>query len=156
MSEEIGGFEVPENLPDWIRNHVRDYLETNGENGHMWDSSIAGGPGPVPTLLLRTKGRRSGRYVTLPLIYGEADAGYVIVASKGGAPADPAWFLNLSADPEAAVQVGAERHRVKARVAEGREREELWARMTKVYAPYDDYQANTDRTIPVVVLEPMS
>jgi hypothetical protein len=76
-------FAVPTHLADWIQDHVRRYLESAGEDGHMWDSSVRGGPGFVPTLLLVTKGRRSGNLQTLPLIYGETEGGYVIIASRG-------------------------------------------------------------------------
>jgi len=80
---------VPANLPDWIRDHVRRYVESDGADGHLWDASIGGGTGLVPTLLLTTVGRKSGRAITLPLIYGKAGDGYAIVASKGGAPTHP-------------------------------------------------------------------
>jgi len=144
--------DLPAELPDWIRDHVRRYRETDGADGHMWDSTIAGGPGPVPTLLLTTTGRRSGKARTLPLIYAEADGGHVVIASKGGAPEHPAWYRNLEAHPEVEVQVADRRFRARAR---GEERTRLWKRMAEIYPPYDDYQARTDREIPVVVLEPV-
>jgi deazaflavin-dependent oxidoreductase (nitroreductase family) len=147
-------FSVPTHLPDWIQDHVRRYLESAGADGHMWDSSIRGGPGLVPTLLLVTKGRRSGKLQTLPLIYGEAEGGHVIVASRGGAPSHPAWYLNLVAHPEVWVQIAAERFRVKARTATGAERETLWRRMVDIFPPYEDYRRRTKREIPVVVLQP--
>jgi deazaflavin-dependent oxidoreductase (nitroreductase family) len=146
---------IPDYLPDWIRDHVRRYLESDGADGHMWDSSIAGGLGPIPTLLLTTTGRRSGRPLTLPLIYQETESGYAIVASKGGAPSHPAWYLNLTAHPEVEVQVVARRFAAKARTATGAERSALWDRMAAIYPPYTDYQARTEREIPVVVLEPL-
>lgn len=147
--------DLPAGLPDWIRDHVRRYRETDGADGHMWDSTVAGGPGPVPTLLLTTTGRRSGRPRTLPLIYTEADGGYVVIASKGGAPEHPAWYRNLQARPEAEVQVADRRFHARARDARGEERARLWRRMAEIYPPYDEYQARTDREIPVVVLEPV-
>jgi proline iminopeptidase len=91
----------------------------------------------------------------MPLIYGKADKGYVVVASKGGAPQHPGWYLNLVAHPEVEVQVIAERFRAKARTATGEERAELWKKMALIYPPYNAYQAKTDREIPVVVLERM-
>jgi proline iminopeptidase len=148
-------FEVPTHLPDWIQDHVRRYLESAGRDGHMWDSSIRGGPGLVPTLLLVTRGRRSGNQQTLPLIYGETEGGYVIVASRGGAPTHPAWYLNLVANPEVRVQVVAERFRATARTAGGAERETLWRQMARIFPPYNEYQGRTEREIPVVVLEPL-
>ncbi len=146
-------FSVPTHLPDWIQSHVRRYLESEGADGHMWDSTIVGGSGLVPALLLVTTGRRSGNSLTIPLIYGEADGRYVIIASKGGAPAHPAWYLNLVAHPEVSVQVAAERFRAVARTATGTERDALWKQMVGIYAPYTEYQARTEREIPVVVLE---
>ena len=146
---------APTQLPDWIREHLRRYRESNGADGHLWDSKFAGGPGPVPTLLLTTTGRKSKRALTLPLIYGKTAKGYAIVASKGGAPAHPAWFLNLRDDPTVEVQVVADKFRARARIASGAERADLWKQMAAIYPPYDDYQRRTNREIPVVVLEPI-
>lgn len=146
---------LPDYLPGWIRDHVRRYLETDGADGHMWDSSLGGGSGLIGTLLLTTIGRKSGRRLTLPLIYGETENGYVIVASKGGAPAHPAWYLNLAARPEVEVQIKAERFQARARTASGDERAKLWEKMVGIYPPYTDYQSRTRREIPVVVLEPL-
>lgn len=145
---------VPENLPEWIRDHVRRYLESDGADGHMWDASIGGGTGLVPTLLLTTVGRKSGKAVTLPLIYGKTGDGYAIVASKGGAPTHPAWYLNLCAQPEVDVQVEARRFRARAHTASGDERTALWNQMVGIYAPYTEYQGRAEREIPVVVLDP--
>jgi len=142
-------------LPDWIKNHVSRYLATNGEDGYLWDASIGGGKGLVPTLLLSTVGRKSGKVLTLPLIFGRAGADYVIVASKGGAPAHPAWYLNLEANPEVKVQVKAEKLTARAHTVQGAERAGLWAKMVEIYGPYAQYQAKTDRQIPVVVLKPV-
>jgi proline iminopeptidase len=149
-------FTVPEHLPDWIREHVRRYLATSGADGHLWDSRERGGPGPIPTLLLVTRGRKSGKSLTLPLIYGESGGSFVVIASKGGAPAHPAWYLNLVAEPEVSVQVGAKRFRARARTATGAERAKLWQRLVAIFAPYADYQKRTEREIPVVVLDPVA
>jgi deazaflavin-dependent oxidoreductase (nitroreductase family) len=89
----------------------------------------------------------------MPLIYGEADGKYVIVASKGGAPQHPGWYLNLTAQPTVEVQVLADKFRATARTATGEERARLWKMMAAIYPPYDAYQAKTQREIPVVVLE---
>jgi deazaflavin-dependent oxidoreductase (nitroreductase family) len=147
--------EIPEGMPKWMADHVRQYVGSGGVEGHMWDSSSVGGPGLLPTLLLTTTGRRSGKTRTMPLIYGESGGSYVIVASKGGAPKHPAWYLNLDALPEVGVQVGTERFTAKARTASGAERQRLWAQMAGIYPPYLDYQNKTDREIPVVVLDPV-
>jgi deazaflavin-dependent oxidoreductase (nitroreductase family) len=127
--------------------HVRRYQETGGEEGHDWRRGTT-------TLLLTTRGHRTGVERTSPLIYREDGPGrYVVVASKGGAPEHPVWFKNLQANPEATVQVKAERFRARAHTAEGEERERLWNAMSEVWPDYDDYQTKTDREIPVVVLE---
>jgi deazaflavin-dependent oxidoreductase (nitroreductase family) len=148
-------FTVPEHLPDWISNHVRLYLGSGGKEGHLWDSTVVGGPGPLPCLLLLTKGRKSGKKITVPLIYGETGKGsYVIVASRGGTPTHPDWYLNLTAEPEVKIQVGTERMTAVARTCGDAERDELWKQMAKIYPPYDAYQASTQRRIPVVVLDP--
>jgi deazaflavin-dependent oxidoreductase (nitroreductase family) len=142
-------------LPAWIRDHVARYLSTNGEDGYLWDASLGGGKGLVPTLLLTTIGRRSGRVLTLPLIFGRSGADCVVVASKGGAPTHPAWYLNLEANPEVKVQVKADKFTARARTANAAERATLWPKMVEIYAPYTQYQAKTDRQIPVVVLTPV-
>lgn len=125
--------------------HVQKYLETDGEVGHLWNG--------VPCLVLWTTGRKSGETRAAPLIYGSRGDDVVIVASKGGAPEHPAWYLNLAADPSVEVQVGADRYAGRARTAGGDERAELWKLMAGIWPDYDDYQAKTDRQIPVVVIE---
>jgi deazaflavin-dependent oxidoreductase (nitroreductase family) len=126
--------------------HVRRYLETDGEVGFRWRRNS-------PILILGTTGRRTGKRYLTPLIFGEDDGRYVIVASQGGAPRHPDWYLNLSENPEVEVQVKADKLRARARTAEGEERERLWRMMNGIWPPYDEYQTRTDRQIPVVVLE---
>ncbi len=139
---------------DWIKKHIELY-KTDPAAAHMWDSSMAGGPGPLPTLLLTTRGRKSGEPRPAPLLYGPAGDGYVVIASKGGMPSHPLWYLNLQANPECELMVGPKAVSARARVAEGEERERLWRQMAEMYPPYDTYQKNAgDRVIPVVVLEP--
>ncbi|HSM68689.1 MAG TPA: nitroreductase family deazaflavin-dependent oxidoreductase [Xanthomonadales bacterium] len=140
-------------LPDWIASHLKLYAE-DPDKGHAWDSTHVGGPGILPVLLLTTKGRKSGMPRTMPLIYARDGVDYVVIASKGGAPAHPAWYLNLVDEPECEIQVAHEHLSVRARTAEPGERERLWQIMRDIYPPYDDYQAATSRAIPVVVLEP--
>ncbi len=138
----------------WIAEHIELY-RTDPEKARLWDSTPLGGPGVLPTLLLTTTGRKSGEPRSLPLIYGEAGDAYVIIASKGGMPSHPVWFLNLEAEPACELMVGAKKVSTRARVAEGGEREALWKQMAKLYPPYDEYQERAgDRTIPVVVLDP--
>ena len=139
----------------WIAEHIELY-RTDPEKAHMWDSTPLGGPGLLPSLLLTTTGRKSGEPRSLPLIYGEAGDSYVIIASKGGLPTHPVWYLNLVAKPECELMVGPKPVSARARVAEGEERERLWKQMAKLYPPYDKYQENAGtRTIPVVVLDPV-
>ncbi len=139
----------------WIAEHIQLY-KTDPEKAHMWDSTPLGGPGLLPTLLLTTTGRKSGEPRSLPLIYGEADGSYVIVASKGGMPQHPVWYLNLEANPECELMVGPKQVSARARVAEGEERARLWKQMAEIYPPYDEYQERAGaRTIPVVVLDPI-
>jgi deazaflavin-dependent oxidoreductase (nitroreductase family) len=136
----------------WIAAHIKLY-ETDPEKARLWDSTPLGGPGVLPTLLLTTTGRKSGEPRALPLIYGELGESYVIIASKGGMPNHPIWYLNLEANPECELQVGAKAMSARARVAEGAEREKIWKLMVELYPPYTDYQKNTERVIPVVVLD---
>jgi deazaflavin-dependent oxidoreductase (nitroreductase family) len=126
--------------------HVKRYIETDGEEGHDWRNG-------APVLLITTTGRRSGEPRTTPLIYGRNGDDYLIVASKGGADAPPAWYHNLSADPDVEVQVKADKFHAHARTATPEEKDDLWRTMTAVWPAYDEYQAKTERDIPVVVLE---
>ena len=137
----------------WIAEHIELY-KTDPEAAHMWDSSKLGGPGILPTLLLTTRGRKSGEPRSLPLIYGTHGESYTIIASKGGDKAHPIWYLNLEETPHCELMVGAKAVSATARVAQGAEREEIWASMVEIYPPYVDYQQATDRVIPVVVLDP--
>jgi deazaflavin-dependent oxidoreductase (nitroreductase family) len=125
--------------------HVERYEATDGQEGHDWQGT--------QTLILTTNGRKSAEERKTPLIYGEHEGDYLIVASKGGADQPPAWYLNLQADPEAMIQVRGERFGVRARDADPEEKPELWRTMTTLWPAYDDYQKKTDRPIPVVVLE---
>jgi deazaflavin-dependent oxidoreductase (nitroreductase family) len=142
-------------LPGWIKDHLTRYLATDGADGYLWDASLGGGEGLVPTLVLTTIGRKSGEPLTLPLIFSRTDTGYAVIASKGGSPEHPSWYLNLLANPEVHVQVKADKFKARARTAGAVERAAIWQQMVAVYPPYDKYQASTDREIPVVVLEPV-
>jgi deazaflavin-dependent oxidoreductase (nitroreductase family) len=126
--------------------HVRRYLETGGEVGHVWNGA--------PCLLLTTTGRRSGQARQIAIIYSRDGANFVLIASKGGSPSHPGWYLNLLAQPRAQIQVKAQKLDVTARIAEGEERERLWRGAVQVWPNYDVYVTRTTRRIPVVVLEP--
>ena len=127
--------------------HATLYRATRGVVGHRL-------PGLPPFLLLDHVGAKSGIERSSPLVYIEDGENLVIVASKGGFPKHPAWFHNLRANPETTVQVGGERRRVRARIATDAERERLWPKAVEAWPGYDDYQARTDRKIPLVILEP--
>ena len=126
--------------------HVRRYRETGGAVGHIWRRG-------AKTLLLTTRGRKTGEPRTAPLIYENSPNGYVIVASNGGAQKHPGWYRNLLRDPHVEVQVEGDVFPAQARTATGEERAELWRLAAQQWPPYDDYQTRTGREIPVVVLE---
>ena len=126
--------------------HIRAYRETNGEVGYIWNG--------VPTLLLTVTGRRTGRKHTSALIFGRDGDDYLVVASYGGAPKHPLWYLNLQADPTAEIQVKGDRLGVTARTASATEKPRLWQIMVNDWPNYDVYQSRTDRDIPIVVLSP--
>lgn len=148
------GIKLPDYLPAWMSDHVNTYL-ADGEAGHLWDATLGGGEGMLTTLLLTTKGRISGNTLILPLIYRPSgDGGYCVIASKGGAPAHPAWFLNLEANQDIHLKVANDEFKAVAKIASGDERERLWTLMENYFAPYARYKAATDREIPVVVFYP--
>ncbi|MGW2398105.1 nitroreductase family deazaflavin-dependent oxidoreductase [Kitasatospora sp. NPDC001664] len=130
----------------WQLNHVRQYVGSGGTEGQYWQGT--------QTLLLTTVGRVSGAPVRTPLIYGEADGRYLLVASKGGADQAPLWYRNLAADPRVRIQVGPEVLQGTARTATPEERTAYWPLMVGHWPAYDDYQAKTEREIPVVVIDP--
>jgi len=126
--------------------HVRSYVETDGELGYLWKED-------APTLILTVVGRKSGAEHSKPLIFGRDGDDYVIVASQGGRPQHPDWYVNLVANPEVKVQVLGDVFQARARTAEGEERDRLWRMMNGIWRHYDEYRERTDRVIPVVVLE---
>ena len=128
--------------------HVRRYQETGGQVGYLWNG--------VPTLLLTTTGRKSGTRHTTPLIFARDGDDYLVVASMGGAPTHPNWYLNLTSHPEADIQVMEEQIGVTARTADEGEKARLWRIVARQWPNYDVYQSRTDRVIPVVVLTPAS
>jgi len=126
--------------------HVQRYVETGGAEGHEWYKGTT-------TLILTTTGRRTGQQHSTPLIYRPYGDSYLVVASSGGAPTPPQWYLNLQADPQVQVQIKDERFAARARTAGPEEKPAMWRHMTEVWPDYDAYQLKTDREIPVVVLE---
>ncbi len=116
---------------------------------------LFGRMGNSPILLLNTTGRKSGKRRTSPLLYVMDGEDFVIIASKGGAPTHPAWYLNLKADPDASVEVGDREVRVRAEEADPEEKVRLWQKMVEMYPTYDDYQRKTKREIPLLILHPV-
>jgi deazaflavin-dependent oxidoreductase (nitroreductase family) len=132
----------------WVAKHIRDYVESNGEQGHRWRG--------LDIHLLTTTGRRSGNLRRTALIYGKDGDRYVIVASYGGKPEHPLWYLNLIADPQVTIQVGADVMTARAQTASAGERERLWKMMAAIFPTYEGYRSSTSREIPVVVLTPVA
>jgi len=131
---------------EWFwRVHHRLYKWSGGRIG----ATLMG----LPVLLLTTTGRRTGQPRTSPLMYLPRGEDFVVIASYLGEPRHPFWWTNLVANPDASVQIGARHYRVRAREAEGEEREALWKAVTAKTPDYDEYQQRTTRRIPVVVLE---
>lgn len=138
--------EVTDSPKGWVASHIRDYVETDGAKGHMWKG--------VPTLLLTTRGRKTDKLRRTALIYGRVGENYVVVASIGGAPKHPLWYLNLVADPAVEIQVGAGKMKARARDASEDEKPALWVQMAEIWPDYNNYQKKTDRQIPIVIIEP--
>ncbi|HMY08654.1 MAG: nitroreductase family deazaflavin-dependent oxidoreductase [Nocardioidaceae bacterium] len=163
----MGRFSLPDQRPDGLdspitvkaikymaKAQVRVFKMTNGRVGSNWRVG-AGFKKPVPTLLLDHVGRKSGKLFTTPVLYLQDGPRLVIVASQGGLPKNPQWFPNLMAHPDTQVHLRKEPNRaVRARLAQGDERAQLWVRLVELYADFAKYDAWADREIPVVVLEP--
>jgi deazaflavin-dependent oxidoreductase (nitroreductase family) len=139
---------------DKAQDHVRRYKASKGADGHMWDQ--LGAPGTYPCLLLTTVGRKSQEPRTTPLVFGRDGDNYLVIGSKGGRPTHPAWYLNLVANPQVELQVGAEIFSATAHTATGDERAKLWEKMRSVYPLYDEYEVRIGeaREIPLVVFTP--
>jgi deazaflavin-dependent oxidoreductase (nitroreductase family) len=132
---------------EWVANQVRAYEASDGTE--------LGENRGVPVVILTTRGRRTGKVRKSPLMRVEHDGRYVVIASLGGAPKHPVWYLNLLEDPRVALQDGAIVVEALARTATPEERAEWWPRAAAVWPDYDDYQARTEREIPIVILEPV-
>jgi deazaflavin-dependent oxidoreductase (nitroreductase family) len=132
---------------DFVADQVRLYEATGGKEGGTNQGK--------PVVILTTRGRRSGRIRKVPLQRVEHDGRYVVVASKGGTPEQPEWYLNLVEHPEVTLQDGERVMDLRARTATPEERTEWWTRATAAWPDYDEYQTHTDRQIPVVILEPV-
>ncbi len=130
-----------------VKGHIREYVESNGKKGHLWRG--------LPTLLLTTRGRKTGRLRRTALIYGRDGVNYLLVASNGGARRHPLWYLNLVAHPDAELQVGADRFSARACTATPEEKLRLWQVMIKIFPHYDHYQSKAGRDIPLVIMTPL-
>jgi deazaflavin-dependent oxidoreductase (nitroreductase family) len=137
--------EVLDSPAGWVATHIRRYVETDGKHGHLYQG--------MPTLLLTTRGRRSGKLHRTALIYGQDGNRYLLVASNGGALNHPAWYLNLAEHAEVELQVGPDKFTAQARTASAAEKPALWRQMIAIFPRYDTYQAKADRAIPLVIVE---
>ena len=131
-----------------IAGHVDRYLATDGVDGFEWEGAQC--------VILTTVGRRTGSLRRTPLIRIRDGERYLLVASMGGAPRHPSWYLNLVANPKATIQDRGERHEMLARTATPGEKAELWPIAVSQWPDYDDYQARTDRDLPLVICEQRS
>lgn len=145
---------VPKVMKVLSRLHVRAYRASGGRLGGTWRIGSAFRRG-VPICLLTTLGRTSKEPRTTPLLYMADGDRVVLVASQGGLPRHPSWYHNITATPEVTVRIKSSLRRMRARVADEPERAELWRRLVQLYADFDSYQSWTNRTIPVVVCEPL-
>jgi len=137
--------EILDSPTGWVARHVRRYVETDGRSGHKWNGR--------QTLLLTTRDRTSGKLRRTALLYGQDGDRYLLVASNGGARKHPFWYLNLTAQPDVQVQVGADKFAARARTAGAEEKPRLWRLMAAIWPDYDRYQKRTSRDIPVVIVE---
>ncbi|HEY6627876.1 MAG TPA: nitroreductase family deazaflavin-dependent oxidoreductase [Acidimicrobiia bacterium] len=138
--------EVFDSPSGWVSKHIDEYVETDGQKGYEWRNG-------APTLLLTTRGRKTGKLRRTALIFGVDGDRYVLVASVGGAAKNPAWYLNLVANPDVELQVKAEKVKGRARTASAEEKPRLWQLMAAIWPDYDSYQTKTEREIPVVIVE---
>ncbi|MGY2700877.1 nitroreductase family deazaflavin-dependent oxidoreductase [Nocardioides sp. HB32] len=132
----------------WVREQVEEFEASNGARANI----LRGRP-DWPIVVITSRGAKSGKLRKNPVMRVEHDGVYAAVASKGGTPDNPTWYHNFIAHPEVDLQDGAEKHTYRVRVAGGEERAEWWERAVAQYAPYAEYQENTDREIPVFLLE---
>jgi F420H(2)-dependent quinone reductase len=133
---------------EWVRKQVEEYEASGGTRA----TTLPDHP-EWPIVVITSRGAKSGKLRKNPVMRVEHEGAYAAVASKGGAPEHPEWYYNFVAHPEVDLQDGPEPATYRARIVEGEERATWWQRAVDVYAPYAEYQANTDREIPVFVLE---
>jgi deazaflavin-dependent oxidoreductase (nitroreductase family) len=146
--------EVERATLEFVERHRAEYLSSGGRKGHVLDYRHLGGHRFTTCLLLEHMGRKSGERRINPLIYGDTGGEIVIVASKGGADVNPGWYWNVTAAQTVNVQVGGQAFACTWREPAGAERERIWEFMAELYPPYRDYQAGTQRQIPIIVFQP--
>jgi deazaflavin-dependent oxidoreductase (nitroreductase family) len=134
---------------DFVTPHIREYVESNGQQGYLWRG--------CPTLLLTTRGRKSGKLRRTALIFGQDGENYLVVGSYGGRPIHPLWYLNLVENPMVEIQVKEKKMKAWARTATPEEKQRLWPVMSKIFPTYDEYlhkARESGREIPLIILEP--
>ena len=146
--------DLPDNVADFFRAHVKLYL-TDPARAHLWDATPIGWPGQLPTLLLTTRGRKTGKQRHAPVVYTENSGIYLVAGSRGGTSVDPAWYGNLLDDPDCEIRVSTLHVRARARILEGEERDRAWKTITDAQPLFLKYQARTTRKIPVMELRPV-
>jgi len=152
MSNESSA-KIAEARRDWKTDHLAMYLASGGTKGHIMDITAVGGHAFTTHCLIKYKGRKSGKTIITPLIYGDIGGEVVICASKGGADHHPSWYLNVVASKEIEFQVATQAFRASWREPKGAEREKIWDFMVSVFPSYKDYQASTTRQLPLVMLK---
>ena len=152
--DKVSMTEVERANLEFVTSHRDSYLSSGGLQGHILDYRFLGGHRLTTCLLLETFGRKSGERRINPLIYGDTGGEVVVIASKGGADVNPAWYANLRAMPQVTFQIGGQAFRATWREPEGAERQRVWDFMAELYPPYTDYQKATGRVIPIVMLQP--
>lgn len=138
----------------FVAEHRETYVSSDGRKGHILNYRHLGGHRFTTCLLIETKGRKSGERRVTPLIYGDMGGEVVIVASKGGADVHPGWYWNVKAMDQVTIQIGGQAFHATWREPQGAEREAVWQFMAALYPPYHDYQAATERKIPIVMFQP--
>ena len=138
---------------DWKTEHLEMYLSSGGAQGHIMDIREVGGHSFTTHCLIRYTGRKSGRTIITPLIYGDYGGEVVVCASKGGADHHPLWYLNLIEGPEIEFQIATQAFRATWREPQGTERDRVWDFMQQVFPAYTTYQSTTDRLLPLVMMK---
>jgi deazaflavin-dependent oxidoreductase (nitroreductase family) len=142
-SSTLSRFEA---MSDWNDNVIAEFRENEGRVGGNFEGA--------PLLLLHSTGAKTGQERVSPVMYLAVGDGVAVFASKGGAPDNPDWFHNLSAHPDARIEIGSETRDVTARVLDAEERAPIWEKQKELFPGFAGYEEKTDRVIPVVMLDP--